>query len=242
MYLGERIMQACKHRGLSLSRACAAAELNYSTLHSQINKNREIPFSTIDRLGASLGLPIGYFSASKPSLHVEPSEAATAIQAEAARALSDLMRKQVAAMADWGYRIGTDDVLDWLLAENSQLVNYDWLADRIDLFYPAMPGDNMVRPYKIGAQSLSAKYFRLHDTEDFVQTVGKFDRAILDDLVNAHTAAADQTYVISDRALDQVVDGVRVRGTYRRLMAPVTDLDGQKLMLVFSKLTQFSGG
>ena len=85
MTLGDNILKACKTRGVSLARACSLAGLRYSTLHSQIHNGREIPFSTIDKLSAALNLPIGYFSEYEPSLRIEPDEAATALQARAAR-------------------------------------------------------------------------------------------------------------------------------------------------------------
>ena len=70
MELGDSILKACKSRDISLSRACTLANIRYSTLHSQIHNQREIPFSTIDKLAAALNLPIGYFSSHKPTLRI----------------------------------------------------------------------------------------------------------------------------------------------------------------------------
>jgi len=241
MTLGDNILKACKTRGLSLARACSLADLRYSTLHSQIHNEREIPFSTIDKLSAALNLPIGYFSNHEPSLRIEPDEAASALQARAARALSDLLARQVAAMADWGYQISIDDVLDWLMTNESQLVKHDWLVERVDLFHMVKKGDKMLRPYRIGAQSLAARYFRLFKTEDYGGVVGNFEPGFIAGLIAAHLEAAKKPYTITDMAIDEVIDGARVKGTYRRLLAPVTTTDGQRLMLLFSKLTQFPG-
>ena len=46
-------------------------------------------------------------------------------------------------------------------------------------------------------------------------------------------------YLISDRKVDSELGGVRVSGTYCRLLAPVTDDTGQLFILLFSKLTHF---
>lgn len=240
MDLGDNILKACKARGVSLARACSLADLRYSTLHSQIHNQREIPFSTIDKIAAALNLPIGYFSSHEPAVRIEPDEEATLLQARAARALSDLLERQVAALADWGYQIGIEDVLDWLLAHESRLVKHDWLIERIDLFYPVKKGDTMLRPYRIGAQSLAARYFRLLDTNDYNEVVGRFDRNFLDSLLAAHRDVSGKRYAISDVMIDEVIDGARVKGTYRRLLAPVTTTNGQRLTLLFSKLAQFT--
>ena len=240
MTLGETILKACKTRGVSLSRACDLAGLRYSTLHSQIHNNREIPFSSIDRISAALNLPLGYFSSHEPAIRIEPDEEASPLQSRAARALSDLLQRQVAALADWGYQIGIEDVLDWLLANDSHMIKDDWLIERVDLFYPVKPGDKMLRPYRIGKQSLAARYFRLLGTEDYNEVVSKFDRHFLDNLLEAHIEAGKRRYAISDVMIDEVVDGARIKGTYRRLLAPVTSADGQPLMLLFSKLAQFT--
>ena len=241
MTLGDNILKACKTRGVSLARACSLAGLRYSTLHSQIHNGREIPFSTIDKLSAALNLPIGYFSEYEPSLRIEPDEAATALQARAARALSDLLSRQVAAMADWGYQIGIDDVLDWLMLNESRLVKHDWLIERVDLFHLVKKGETMLRPFRIGAQSLAARYFRLLDTNDYNEVFTKFDPGLSEKLIAAHLDAARKTYTIADMAIDQVIDGARIRGSYRRLLAPVTTEDGKRIMLLFSKLTQLPG-
>lgn len=247
-HLGITIQKACALRGLTLAKACSISGIKYSTLHSQIKKNREIPFSTIDKFSAALNLPIGYFSQTKPSLYIEPNDSlqnanneSTNLQAEAAKALTDLMGKQVAAMADWGFRIGIDDVLDWLHAHNNTLINHEWLLDRIDLFYPAGPEDTMIRPYKIGKKSLAARYFRLLKTNDYANVVGSFDKSLLSEVISTHISAASQKYLITDKTIDQPIDGARVKGTYRRLIAPVKAVDGTKYTLVFSKLTQFTG-
>nr|WP_322867694.1 helix-turn-helix transcriptional regulator [Aquicoccus sp. G2-2]MEA1115016.1 helix-turn-helix transcriptional regulator [Aquicoccus sp. G2-2] len=59
---GDKILNACKVRGFSLARACALADLRYSTLHSQIHNQRPIPFTSIDRLATALDVPLDYFS------------------------------------------------------------------------------------------------------------------------------------------------------------------------------------
>ncbi|WP_322867693.1 hypothetical protein U5922_016660 [Aquicoccus sp. G2-2] len=140
-----------------------------------------------------------------------------------------------------GHQAGLDDVLDWLITNEGRLVNIDWLIEQVDLFYPAQKGDHMLRPYRIGSHSLAARYFRLLDTSDYTNTVSKFDRTFRDELVEAHLEASRKRYAISEMAINVEIDGARVKGTYRRLLAPVKTKDGTPLILLFSKLTQFTG-
>lgn len=240
MSVGDNILKACTVRGLSLARACALADLRYSTLHSQIANGREVPFSTIDKLALALNMPIGFFSAHEPAIRIEPVEGASREQAEAARALAGQLQHETTAMSDWGFQVGLEEVLDWLLSTGNRLVKHDWLIERIDLFYPVAPGDTMLRPHRIGSQSLATRYFRLLGSTDYTQVVGRFDRNFVESLIEAHLEASKRRYAITDVMIDQIVEGARITGTYRRLLAPVTDEKGQKFTLLFSKLAQFT--
>ncbi|WP_137702607.1 helix-turn-helix domain-containing protein [Marimonas lutisalis] len=239
MSLGETIVRACKSRGLSLSRACKRAGLNYSTLHSQIRKGREIPFRTVESLAATLNLPLAYFAEARPSLSVAPADAATDAEAESANALSERIAEHEAAASEAGQVIGTDDVLDWLMANDNRLQNHEWLINKLNLYYPCEPGETVPRPYWIGADSLSAKYYRLLETNTYEEVFLSFDPEVQQEILQAHTEVVNHPYLISDRKVDSELGGVRVSGTYRRLLAPVTDDTGQLFILLFSKLTHF---
>ncbi|MDU8929608.1 helix-turn-helix transcriptional regulator [Alisedimentitalea sp. MJ-SS2] len=240
MSVGNNILKACKARGLSLSRACTLADLRYSTLHSQIANGREIPFTTIDKLSLALNMPLGYFSAHEPAIRIEPAVNASEDQVEFAKELASQVQQETTALSDWGFQIGLEEVLDWLLSTGNRLVKHDWLIEKVDLFYPVKKGDTMLHPYRIGSQSLAARYFSLLETKDYNEVVGKFDRDFLDGLIEAHLDASKRRYAITDVMINETVDGARITGTYRRLLAPVTDEHGQKFMLLFSKLAQFT--
>ena len=98
----------------------------------------------------------------------------------------------------------------------------------------------MLRPYRIGSQSLAARYFRLLESKDYNQVVSRFDRNFINGLIEAHLDASKRRYAITDVMINETVDGAHITGTYRRLLAPVTDLKGDKFMLLFSKLAQFT--
>jgi transcriptional regulator with XRE-family HTH domain len=238
MPLGQRILDICKARGLSLSRACALADLRYSTLHSQIHNHRAIPFASVEKLANALDVPLSHFS-DPSSTDAAPLQGASVTQTGVA--LSDMLSRQDTETGDSIKEINLEDVLDWLITNEGRLVNIDWLIEQVDLFHPAHEGDHMLRPFRIGSQSLAARYFRLLDNADYTNVVSKFDRTFRDELVAAHLEASRKRYAISDMAIDVMVDGTRVQGTYRRLLAPVKTMDGTPLILLYSKLTQLTG-
>ena len=240
MDLGDLILKACKSRGQSLAAICKKAGLRYSTLHSQIHNRREIPFSTVDRIATALNLPLSHFSASPAPMSFEPAPNANTLQIETARLLSELVNKQVAAMTNHGYHVSIDDMLDWLTANNNTLVNCKELIDWVNLYLPAKPGDLAPTPYRIGPKSLSAKYFRILEVETYMEVINSYDEATRQEIIKAHLDCADKPYTITDKKIDTVSDGIRIKGTYRRLLAPITDVDGKKLTLGFSKLTHFA--
>lgn len=241
MNLGDLILNACKSRGLSLSAICKTAGLRYSTLHSQIHHNRKIPFSSVDKIAAALNLPLNHFSEMRPPMSFEPVPSANSLQIETARLLSDLVSRQVATMTNHGYQVSIDDMLDWLTANNNRLINCKELIDWVNLYLPARPGDRIPTPYRIGPKSLSAKYFRILEVSTYSQVMNCYDEKTRQDIIRAHIECAGKPYLIMDRKIDTVSDGIRIRGTYRRLLAPITDINGKKLTLGFSKLTHFAG-
>ena len=245
MALGDLILNACKTRGQSLASVCKTAKLRYSTLHSQISNKREIPFSTVDRLANALELSLSHFSEFEtPDTDTDTARPrGETLQAETAHVLSELMAKQVAAMAEMGYQIGTDDVLDWLTANEGKLRNHSWLIDRVNLYYPLADDDTVLRPYHLGTKSLTYKYFQLAGVEDYASMFASFDADTQKEVLDAHRQAAGQTYLITDKRIDSLNEsGKRVAGTYRRLLAPVVTTGDQRLIMSFSKLTHFSTG
>ena len=42
--IGQKVLDLCKLKGVTLRAACQASGLKYSTLHAQISNNRPIPF------------------------------------------------------------------------------------------------------------------------------------------------------------------------------------------------------
>ena len=68
--IGQKVLDLCKLKGLTLRAACQASGLKYSTLHAQISNRRPIPFKTIDKLSRKLNVPLSYFSEGQPLFQV----------------------------------------------------------------------------------------------------------------------------------------------------------------------------
>jgi len=239
MDLGDLILNACKSRRQSLAAVCKVSGLRYSTLHSQISNKREIPFSSVDRIAKTLNLPLSYFSGDAPAMTFDPVSTSNKDQIETARLLSDLVNKQTSAKSIYNYQLSIDDMLDWLIANNSQLVNCKELIEWVNLYLPAKPGDLTPTPYRIGPKSLTSKYFGVFKIETYKEVLNTYDEDAQREIIEAHLECASKPYLITDKRINTVSNGVRIRGTYRRLLAPVKDVEGKKLTLGFSKLTHF---
>ncbi|MDQ2094011.1 helix-turn-helix domain-containing protein [Rhodalgimonas zhirmunskyi] len=238
MSLGQRLIDACRRRDLSLAAACRAAGLKYSTLHAQISNDRAIPFESVDRIATALNIPVGYFSETRPSINILATPDATDEQRKTAEDTAEGLIIKVAQDLEPAMQISTDEILDWLITNEGRLINHEWFLEHVDLFHIAKPGDPAPVPFRIGSKSLAARYLNLLDKNQYDNVVGTFDPGFVRKLVEAHLQAAQQRYMITDMIIDEVIDGRRVSGTYRRILAPVVTPDGIPLMLLYSKLTK----
>ncbi len=234
--VGDRIKDACKLHGVPLSTVCSQAGVTYKTLHTQIRNNRAIPFETIDRLSQYFNLPMDYFSAYRPTMAVRSEDDKSALHQHAAAAYTAALRNAQIEMMRAGQEVGTDEVLNWLSAQNGVLENFDAIRERIDLFEPVAPGDNMLKPHRIGRGSLATQFFKLEDEDHYVKTVGSFDRKLINNVLLAHLQASDLKYAITDIDIDVEIGADRIVHSYRRIIAPVKDSSGRRFTLVHAKL------
>ncbi len=232
---GDRIKDACKRNQITLAAACENAGVTYKTLHAQITNNRAIPFETVDRLSHYFDVPIEFFSAFRAKLAVQSKGEKSVLHQRAAAAYTAALHSEQIEMMREGYNIGTDDVLNWLATQGGVLNNFDALSERVDLFHPVESDDNMMRPHRIGRESLATKFFKLEGEDHYVKTVGGFDRQIINDVMLAHLGASKLRYSITDQDIDVRIGDERLVQSYRRIIAPVKDLNGQDYMLVHAK-------
>jgi hypothetical protein len=126
--------------------------------------------------------------------------------------------------------------LDWLRAQNGKLTNFDALREHVDLFHPVRAGEQMFRPYRIGRLSLATQSFRAEDEAHFLKIIEQsVDAEIMQRVLAAHKEVAVMPYKVSDETINITVNGAQLSGAYRRILAPVTDLDGNRFTLVHSR-------
>lgn len=233
--LEARIRSLCDKHGVSLAAACRESGVTYGTLHAQLKNQREVPFSTIDRLARFFDVPIGFFSQFRPSMSVMSDQDQPVVHQRAAAAHSATLQSAHMDLIRAGGDLSTEQILDWLAAEGAVLNNFDAIRDRVDLFYPVSPTDTVMRPRHIGKQSLVSRQLGLESTEHYVDVISKFDRDLLDRVMAAHVQAAKVPYLVSDEAIETVYGDQVVRHAYRRVVARVRDQSGREFTLVHAK-------
>ena len=235
--LGFKVSKFCEHRFGGLKAACTAAGIKYSTLHAQISLEREIPFSTIQKLWAASGVSLEVFADEKATIGFAAPSTSDELHRRAAAAYSQAMREVQADMRRMGTDILCDDVLNWLHRNDGKLTDFDALRERVDLFEVPTPDTKIMQPSRIGHNSLAAQYFNIGETSEYCSRISKLDRAVVENSLAAHwRVQKTQRYEIEDISISTELDGRLIDEKYRRVMAPVEALDGKKLTLVFAKV------
>ncbi|MCF3595677.1 hypothetical protein LZG00_16920 [Rhodobacteraceae bacterium LMO-12] len=239
--LGKTVANFCDRQFGGLKSACTAANLKYSTLHAQISLEREIPFSTIERLCDAAGVSLEVFRKPRTTIGLAAPEMSDALHRRAAAAYSQALRDVQSEMRLTGGDIICDDVLNWLHRNNGRLTDFDALRERVDLFEVPTADTSIMEPNKIGQLSLAARFFNIHDTSEYLSKVRKFDRSIIENSLASHWRVRQKKrYDIEDVSISVKIDGEFINGNYRRIVAPVETLDGKKLTLVFAKILENS--
>lgn len=227
---GSKIKKACELTGLSLRKICELSGLKYSTLYNQIEKNREIPFSSVNQISQHLQIPLAFFSEEPPQTDSNPSRRPDWNLAEQANS-------ERTKCCRAGFSVTTDDILNWYHKENGKLVNWEWFSDQIDLYHIIEPTDRLMKPIQIGKRSITAERLMLSGKQDFLKIVGNFDQSIIENAMSSHKFLETMPYVVTDETLDVNIKGQRVFGGYRKVTMRLTDQNNKKITGIFSKLT-----
>ena len=235
--LGKKVSDFCERQFGGLKSACSTANLKYSTLHAQISLEREIPFSTIERLCDAAGVSLEMFRKDRATIGLAAPQTSDMLHRRAAAAYSQALRDVQTEMRRLGTDILCDDVLNWLHQNNGRLTDFDTLRERVDLFEVATPETEIMQPAKIGHNSLAAQYFGIGDTSQYVSKISRLDRSVVENSLAAHwRVQKTQRYEIEDISISTNLVNRMIDEKYRRIMAPVETIDGKKLTLVFAKV------
>ncbi len=237
--LGKLVTGFCDRHYNGLKPACDAAGLKYTTLHAQITHEREIPFTTIERLTSVAGVSLEVFRRDRAAIGIATIDISDTLHKRAAALYSQALRDVQAEMRKFGTDIMCDDVLNWLHRNNGRLSEFDTLRERVDLFEVARPGDRIMKATRVGKGSVAARYFNISDAAEFGAKARQLDSSIINNSMAAHFKVHQtQRYQIEDVNITGLVDGQQIHEKYRRIMAPVETLDGKKLTLVFAKILE----
>lgn len=235
--LGKCATDFCHRHFGGLKKACTAAGLKYTTLHAQITHEREIPFSTVERLCAAAGVSLDMFRSEPAAIGLAAVDTSDELHRRAAQAYSQALRDVQADMRRYGTDIMVDDVLNWLHRHNGRLTDFDAIRERVDLFHRVSPDDRIMTPEQIGKGSLVARCFEIGDTSEYISKIGQLDASVIESSVAAHLKVGrTRRYQVEDIQLDGTIDKHNFNVQYRRVMAPVTALDGAEYTLVFAQL------
>ncbi|MDQ2091740.1 hypothetical protein [Marimonas arenosa] len=234
--LGKLVTGFCDSQFGGLKKACTAAGLKYTTLHAQIAHEREIPFSTIDKLCSAAGVSLEVFRSAPASIGVTAHDISHELHRRAAAAYSQALRDVQDEMRRYGTDIMCDDVLNWLHRNSGRLTDFDRLRERVDLFHKLDAGDGIMRPHHIGATSLVARSFEIRDIDEYFPKVRQLGPSVIENSIAAHLRVQKtQQYQVEDIRLRGRIDSAEYDIEYRRIMAPVTAMNGAQFTLVFAQ-------
>ncbi|MEX0281259.1 MAG: hypothetical protein AB3N13_08745 [Arenibacterium sp.] len=233
------IRRLCTDYAGSLKAACEKAGIRSGTLNSQLNNGRKVNFEDIVRLAAAWNIPLLDFVS--PETRAKLAKTPNAFSKAAARqAIKQQYYKVIADLIAEEAQPSVDDVLDYLHETGFQLSNFDWIRDQVDLFEPLAATDTLMRPTHLGKSSLATKNFNVNNRQSYQRLVSTFDRSLIDSVMAAHHMCGQTDYLVTDVKFDEIIQGVRVQGQYRRIMARVTGEDGNRQTLVYSKRVNLS--
>lgn len=235
--LHDKIRAALADRKMNLRKVSQEANLNYTTLHSGMQKERNLPFETIDALAGALGVSVTYFSNRNSTLSVDEFEMNNTIHERALGILNNALKSTTRQISYSGLEIGLEDFLNWWHANNGRLEGFDGLADFVDLFDEPDCNVSQIAPCVIGRKSLATICFDSSDVEDLRNTLAGFSSQTNDQLLSAHlTALNTGEPVITHPTLSETLrNGSHFDRKYRRVLAPIHLPNGGRMVANFSQ-------
>lgn len=240
----EKLQHVCDRLNLSRKDVAALCDLRYTTFNSMISKESSVPFAVLDKVSQAFGVPLDYFSdrvadldAGWPKIRLVVDKGSSRRRDAAARAVETRIEAINFAHARQGRTVTIQTFLDWWVRNNGRLVEFEAIAQRVDLFDPPNGSSKVIKPVRIGMDSLATRLFKLKETNHLKATLDGFSDERNEKLVKAHLdALRTGEPVISHPSLDEtLLDGSRFVKRYRRVMAPVTLPDGSEMLLNYSE-------
>ncbi|QFT93291.1 hypothetical protein FIU86_10595 [Roseovarius sp. THAF9] len=159
------------------------------------------------------------------------------VSAQAERILTSVTREAHRKLSQRGARPLLDDVLTWWHQQGGVLTNFDTLSEHVDLYLAPDEHSRLPEPYKIGHQSLAAQSFGIQTAEHLRYLFTTFDDKLCESVRLAHVEATRGEPKLTIEEIDVMLPGhsFPLRFTYKRLLLPVRDGQGNKFVLNYSQ-------
>ncbi|WP_226560764.1 helix-turn-helix domain-containing protein [Salipiger thiooxidans] len=213
--------------GRSMREIAGTAGIPYTRLHSALTNESNMRFEDVASLACVLKVSLDELAGTPTNIR----------EAAIARRLLNGALELAHNEALLTQNVDLETFLDWWHSTRGRLENWDKIKPAVDLFRPPGPEAKRIDPIDSGPRSLASIAFHVSDAEGLAKTLEGFSGDFNDALIGAHIQAyRSNEPVLSHITIDQELpDGERCVRTYRRVLAPVTNADGQRLIANFSQ-------
>lgn len=195
-------------------------------------------YSSVVKICSALGITPNQIAGLSDQITIAGGETDNRIvTAQAERILTAVTREAHRKLNQRGARPLLDDVLTWWHQQGGKLSNFDALSEHVDLYKAPDDRSHLPEPYKIGPQSLATQSFGIQSAEHLRYLFTTFDKKLSDSVRLAHVEATRGDPQLSIQEIDVMLPGhsFPLRFTYKRLLLPVEDAEGNKYVLNYSQ-------
>ncbi len=195
-------------------------------------------YSSVVKICSVLGLTPNMMAGLSDQISLSAEEIDNNIvTAQAERILTAISREAHRKLSQRGVHPLIDDVLTWWHQQHGVLSNFDGLAEHVDLYVAPEPSSALPEPYQVGQKSLAAKSFGIESAEHLRYLFTTFDENLFEQVRLAHVETTRGDPQLSIQEIDVVLPRhtFPLRFTYKRLLLPVKDTDGNSYVLNYSQ-------
>ncbi|WP_371224486.1 helix-turn-helix domain-containing protein [Roseovarius sp. 2305UL8-3] len=206
---------------------------------SNLLSNQSDPgYSSVVKICSALGLTPNQIAGLDDQITLAGTEADTrVVSAHAERILTAVTKEAHRKLASRGAQPLLDDVLTWWHQQGGILANFDALSEHVDLYRAPRPDARLPDPYKIGEQSLATRSFGINSAEHLRHLFTTFESKLSESVTLAHVETTKGDPQLSIQEIDVTLPGhtFPLRFTYKRLLLPVKDTQGNGYVLNYSQ-------
>lgn len=207
-------------------------------ISNMLSSKSDPGYSSVIKICSALGITPNQIAGLNDQITLAGGEIDNRIvTAQAERILTAVTREAHRKLSTRGARPLLDDVLTWWHQQGGVLSNFDTLSEHVDLYLAPGPDSRLPEPYKIGAQSLATQSFGIQTAEHLRYLFTTFDENLSESVRLAHVEATRGDPQLSIQEIDVMLPGhsFPLRFTYKRLLLPVQDTEGNQYILNYSQ-------